>query len=120
MIEKQSATKKTALTRAPRTSALAQPNVFFDHFFGDICNKITLEKLKMRKSGFSPLFTHFDRKEGDYEGGYVAEHVKTVRHKGHRVGDISDDDFHEEEGCGQPQHRQETAFLSCKFSHIYT
>lgn len=35
-MEKQSATRKTALTRAPRTSARAQPNVFFDHFFGDI------------------------------------------------------------------------------------
>lgn len=33
---KQSATKNTALTNAPNTSARAQPNVFFDHFFGDI------------------------------------------------------------------------------------
>lgn len=33
---KQMATRKTAFTRAPNTSALAQPNVFFDHFFGDI------------------------------------------------------------------------------------
>lgn len=34
---KQSATRKTAFTRAPSTSARAQPNVFFDHFLGDIC-----------------------------------------------------------------------------------
>lgn len=34
---KQRATRKTALTKAPRTSALAQPKVFFDHFLGDIC-----------------------------------------------------------------------------------
>lgn len=34
---KQSATRKTAFTRAPNTSARAQPKVFFDHFFGDIC-----------------------------------------------------------------------------------
>lgn len=33
---KHKATKNTALTRAPNTSARAQPNVFFDHFFGDI------------------------------------------------------------------------------------
>lgn len=36
---KQSATKKTAFTRAPSTSARAQPNVFFDHFFGDIYSR---------------------------------------------------------------------------------
>ena len=35
-MEKQRATRNTELTKAPRTSALAQPNVFFDHFFGDI------------------------------------------------------------------------------------
>lgn len=33
---KHRATRKTALTKAPKTSALAQPKVFFDHFFGDI------------------------------------------------------------------------------------
>lgn len=33
---KHSATRNTAFTKAPKTSALAQPNVFFDHFFGDI------------------------------------------------------------------------------------
>lgn len=37
VILKQSATKNTALTRAPSTSARAHPNVFLDHFFGDIC-----------------------------------------------------------------------------------
>lgn len=37
---KHSATKKTALTRAPNTSALAHPNVFLDHFFGDIYFKL--------------------------------------------------------------------------------
>jgi len=37
VIEKHKATRKTAFTRAPRTSARAQPNVFLDHFFGDIC-----------------------------------------------------------------------------------
>lgn len=36
VIEKHRATKNTALTRAPRTSALAQPKVFLDHFLGDI------------------------------------------------------------------------------------
>lgn len=36
VIEKHKATKKTAFTNAPSTSALAHPNVFFDHFFGDI------------------------------------------------------------------------------------
>lgn len=36
VILKQSATKNTALTSAPRTSARAQPNVFLLHFFGDI------------------------------------------------------------------------------------
>lgn len=35
-IEKHRARRKTALIRAPRTSALAQPNVFLDHFLGDI------------------------------------------------------------------------------------
>lgn len=44
---KHSATKNTAFTRAPNTSARAHPNVFFDHFFGDICetnnSKITIE-----------------------------------------------------------------------------
>jgi hypothetical protein len=43
VIEKHRATRKTALTRAPSTSALAQPNVFLDHFFGDIC-KINFNK----------------------------------------------------------------------------
>jgi len=36
VIEKHNATRNTAFTSAPRTSARAQPNVFFDHFFGDI------------------------------------------------------------------------------------
>ena len=36
-MEKQRATRKTELTRAPNTSALAQPKVFLDHFFGEIC-----------------------------------------------------------------------------------
>lgn len=35
-MEKHKATKNTALTSAPSTSALAQPKVFFDHFLGDI------------------------------------------------------------------------------------
>jgi hypothetical protein len=37
VIEKHNATRNTAFTSAPNTSARAQPNVFFDHFFGDIC-----------------------------------------------------------------------------------
>ena len=41
VMEKQSATRKTALTRAPRTSALAQPKVFFDQDLGAI---LTLRK----------------------------------------------------------------------------
>lgn len=36
VMEKHKATRNTALTSAPSTSALAQPNVFFDHFLGDI------------------------------------------------------------------------------------
>lgn len=36
-IEKHKATRNTELTRAPSTSARAQPKVFLDHFFGDIC-----------------------------------------------------------------------------------
>ena len=36
VIEKHNATRNTAFTSAPRTSARAHPNVFFDHFFGDI------------------------------------------------------------------------------------
>jgi len=36
VIEKHNATRNTAFTSAPKTSARAQPNVFFDHFFGDI------------------------------------------------------------------------------------
>jgi hypothetical protein len=36
VIEKHNATRNTAFTNAPSTSARAQPNVFFDHFFGDI------------------------------------------------------------------------------------
>lgn len=36
VILKHNATRNTALTNAPKTSARAQPNVFFDHFFGDI------------------------------------------------------------------------------------
>ena len=39
-IEKQSAHKNTALTSAPKTSALAQPNVFLDHFLGDMRTEI--------------------------------------------------------------------------------
>lgn len=39
VMEKHKATRNTALTRAPSTSARAHPNVFFDHFFGDIWNK---------------------------------------------------------------------------------
>lgn len=37
VILKQRATRNTAFTSAPSTSARAQPNVFLDHFFGDIC-----------------------------------------------------------------------------------
>jgi hypothetical protein len=37
VMEKHNATRNTAFTNAPNTSARAQPNVFFDHFFGDIC-----------------------------------------------------------------------------------
>ena len=33
-IEKESVMRKTALTSAPTTSALAQPYVFLYHFFG--------------------------------------------------------------------------------------
>jgi hypothetical protein len=36
VIEKHNATRNTAFTNAPNTSARAQPKVFFDHFFGDI------------------------------------------------------------------------------------
>jgi hypothetical protein len=36
VIEKHNATRNTAFTNAPKTSARAQPKVFFDHFFGDI------------------------------------------------------------------------------------
>jgi hypothetical protein len=36
VMEKHNATRNTAFTSAPKTSARAQPNVFFDHFFGDI------------------------------------------------------------------------------------
>ena len=35
-MEKQSANRNTLLTKAPNTSARAQPNVFLLHFFGDI------------------------------------------------------------------------------------
>merc|ERR1719188_342003 len=45
VMEKQKATKNTALTRAPRTSALAQPNVFLDQDFGAI---LTLRKAMTR------------------------------------------------------------------------
>lgn len=36
VILKHNATRNTAFTNAPNTSARAHPNVFFDHFFGDI------------------------------------------------------------------------------------
>jgi hypothetical protein len=42
VIEKHNATRNTAFTSAPNTSARAQPNVFFDHFFGDICKDKSL------------------------------------------------------------------------------
>lgn len=42
---KHSATKNTAFTRAPNTSARAHPNVFLDHFFGDICKTKTKQQL---------------------------------------------------------------------------
>lgn len=38
-MEKQRASRKTALIKAPRTSARAQPKVFLDHFLGDIWGK---------------------------------------------------------------------------------
>ena len=50
-MEKQRARRNTALTRAPKTSARAQPNVFFAVFFFDIwkMKKKThkIEKLKV-------------------------------------------------------------------------
>ena len=39
-IEKHKAHKNTELTKAPRTSALAQPNVFLDHRLVDILTLI--------------------------------------------------------------------------------
>jgi hypothetical protein len=48
-MEKHKATRNTAFTSAPSTSALAQPNVFLDHFFGDICKEKPLLYTKHRK-----------------------------------------------------------------------
>lgn len=45
---KHSATRKTALTNAPRTSARAHPNVFLDHFFGDIYSRAK-RKFRIKK-----------------------------------------------------------------------
>lgn len=47
VILKHKATRNTALTSAPSTSALAQPNVFFDHFFGDIWNENSIYSLNI-------------------------------------------------------------------------
>lgn len=43
VIEKHNATRNTAFTSAPKTSARAHPNVFFDHFFGDIYKDKTVQ-----------------------------------------------------------------------------
>ena len=55
-IEKQSANRKTLLTRAPSTSARAQPKVFLLHFFGDIWRQGTVkvkEKTAIEYKGWS-------------------------------------------------------------------
>lgn len=67
VILKHSATRNTALTRAPSTSALAHPKVFLDHFFGDIWKKskwvvklifVSFDRRSLRRSSlFSPLQT---------------------------------------------------------------
>lgn len=66
VILKHNATKKTAFTNAPNTSARAQPNVFFDHFFGDIYMKernyyviLFNWKLRVPHGQLSPIATFF-------------------------------------------------------------
>lgn len=60
VILKHNATKNTAFTKAPNTSALAQPNVFFDHFFGDICNEIKIQNENCaRRNGVETIFINW-------------------------------------------------------------
>lgn len=38
--------------------------------------------------------------------------MKTIGHKGHRVGHIADHDFHKENKRGQPEHGDETTLFA--------
>jgi hypothetical protein len=58
-MEKHKATRNTAFTNAPNTSARAQPNVFFDHFFGDICKDKPLLYIYKTYKGKQELYTDY-------------------------------------------------------------
>lgn len=63
VIEKHKATRNTAFTKAPSTSALAHPKVFFDHFFGDIWNiKCSLQIYFTVYDGTNEILTLTERK----------------------------------------------------------
>lgn len=90
--------RNTEFTRAPNTSARAHPNVFFDHFFGDICEEEVWLRICFDKS--SAKTTYFYRQEGDYDGDNITQHVKTVSHQSHRVRNVSYHELHNEKPGG--------------------
>ena len=108
-MEKHRATRNTELTRAPRTSARAQPKVFFDHFLGDIWTETVIRWFIERNKGHS---TYLDWKKGNNNRDNITEHMKTVSHQCHRICDVANHQFNNEKTGSEPDHGKQTAFLS--------
>ena len=103
VMEKHKANRNTALTKAPTTSALAQPKVLLSHFF----------LLNLNNSPRYFLEYKTDRKvlpdtnERNNEGDDVTEHVEAVCHESHGVGVVAHYELHQHETAGHAQHAQD-------------
>jgi len=62
--------------------------------------------------------TYLHRQKRYDQGGDVAQHVETICHQGHRIGNITHYDLHKEEERRQPHHREQPAFLARVLGHF--
>ncbi len=74
------------------------------------------------------LRRHPDRDEGDDQGRDVGQHVERVRHQGHWIGQMADNDFDEEKARREKKHRHQSTFFTripthggfcCRYKFVY-
>ena len=106
-MEKQSATRNTALTRAPRTSALAQPKVFLDQDLGAI---LTLRKA-ITRAAISDNMWKLSATSAMELVRYpeIGEINIVIRGKNSL---LTNDNLHKEECCGEAEHADQPAFFA--------